>query len=120
MQVWKFTLDHGENQLTLPIGAQPLKVMSQKGHPRIWFRINENAQLFETRRFYLLGAGHTFATVGCPDAAPYIGTCLTHDVRLVWHVFEGAPAAPAILSHGPMQLDHAGADPSFGREPSTC
>jgi hypothetical protein len=86
--VWKFGFQIDECvRLLMPKGAKVLSVGCQTGDPRhleIWAQCDPRADK-EERHFLVCGTGHDR-----PDIAnqPFIGTVITAEGRLVWHVFE--------------------------------
>lgn len=83
--VWKFTLEDFDNaSISMPRGAQILKVDVQYGSVRLWALCDPNAEE-ESRHFCVFGTGHTIHDA---DNLQYLGTFFSETKALVFHVFE--------------------------------
>lgn len=84
--IWKFPLSiTGQQQISMPEGAEILCVQVQRGQVCLWALVNPNF-VKKPRTIEIFGTGHEV------DDAPrtYIGTVQVHPMGsdLVWHVFE--------------------------------
>jgi hypothetical protein len=89
-KIWKFKIpvDYSVT-VCMPQGANVLHVGST-GNPtyvEMWALVNPDAKM-ENRVFYVRGTG---AELGEAVEEGYIGTVVTHDGKLVWHIFEHIP-----------------------------
>jgi hypothetical protein len=86
--IWKYEIGTGFTCIPMPKDARFLSVHSQHGQPVVWMIVEPSAPT-ELRYFT------SFPTGGeLPDEfkkAPFLGTFMLHDGRLVFHLFEGAP-----------------------------
>lgn len=86
MKVWKYDLPVADEQtLDLPEDAELLHVASQHGYAdmvQLWARV-EPTRAYERRQIVMRGTGHLLGE------EPYIGTVVTANGALVWHVFDG-------------------------------
>lgn len=95
--IWKFPLPPleptrvgsvGENHysIKMPVGARILSLHPQNMMPTLWAIVDDQMPT-ELRHFVLYGTGNELEPK--PDGSvTFIGTCLTFDGQLVWHVFE--------------------------------
>jgi hypothetical protein len=87
--VWKYDLPVDDEQhVSMPHGSELLHVASQHGlssQIQLWARVDPGAPLVE-RTIFIAGTGHTV------DIDPYIGSVITADGHLIWHVFDGGEA----------------------------
>jgi hypothetical protein len=84
--IHKYPLELAEERvvISMPAGAQVLRVAAQHGRPCIWAVVNTEAPMVE-REFRVAGTGRELP--GYPGE--YVGTC---DIgEYVWHVFEDLP-----------------------------
>jgi hypothetical protein len=83
-EVWKYTLEiEDEQSIAMPEGAELLHVGDQYGKLALWARVIPTGER-EVRRVILIrGTGHPIWS------QPYIGTVVTANGSLVWHVFDG-------------------------------
>lgn len=88
--VWKQELKAGVQVCRLPIGARILSVAIQHGRAQMWFLCDPSHSL-KDRIIVLTGTGHPLENVG---AHKFIGTMMTDDQSLVFHVFERVDAQP--------------------------
>lgn len=70
--------------LQLPAGAEFLSVHKQKDQISAWFLVDPTAPL-EPRRFRIVGTG---AEIDEPEGLKFLGTILSFDHSMVWHLFE--------------------------------
>lgn len=73
--------------MQMPLGAEPLCVQMQNGHPCIWARVDVGAPP-TTHHFRIAGTGHNLGS----NVGRYLGTFQMHDGALVFHVFTEAEA----------------------------
>ena len=73
-----------DGDLELPEGADILTVQTQHGVPQLWALIDDIVP-FTTRRFKVLGTGHSAEEV---DGIDYLGTFQLSGGSLIFHVFE--------------------------------
>lgn len=85
-KVFKYTLEYASYiELELPVGAKILHFDIQSGEPRIWALVDPTAEK-EIRKFRFTGTGHAITD---PDSElDFIGTVMSRDGALVWHLFE--------------------------------
>ncbi len=89
LTVWKMELRPEHNTYLVPKGAKILSVGLQRGTAQMWFLCDERATEKETRRIVFVGTGHPIEDHG---ALKFIGTIMTGDQSLVFHVFERVDA----------------------------
>ena len=83
--IYKYTLDIDDTQvISLPHDATLLSVGEQNGHLQLWAELDPTAAVIN-RRIRIFGTGHP---VDEDIELRFIGTVITMDGRLVWHVFE--------------------------------
>jgi hypothetical protein len=70
--------------LQMPAGAELLHVGVQGSDVMLWARVDPDAPCV-TRRVRFAGTGHP---LGEGADAPYVGTALLYNGRLVFHVFD--------------------------------
>jgi hypothetical protein len=87
--IWKYPLTISDFQLiTMPTYAEILSVQVQNDIPCIWALVNPDPEAeMEMRRFEIYGTGHTIQFDMGVDRK-YIGTFMTNNDKLVWHLFE--------------------------------
>lgn len=83
--IWKFALSLGYTTISMPVNAEILSVREQGHTVCLWAKVNANSAK-EDRQFVVYGTGHVMRG----DEGRFLGTCLWHDGRLVWHAFEVA------------------------------
>jgi len=86
-EIWKFDVELGNFELTMPRGAEILAFQTQRDIPRIWVLLDwdyagNNAT--ETRKFTIQGTGMKFDF----EKGKYIGTIQRQGGNFVWHLFE--------------------------------
>lgn len=82
--VWKFELAIADSQLVaMPEHAELLHVAEQEGRLCLWARVITTGQKYVQREILIRGTGHPIWT------QPYVGTVLSRNIGLVWHVFDG-------------------------------
>lgn len=84
-KVWKVNLDAGFNTFDLPAGCKFLHVAVQHNMPAAWVLVDDE-QPFEKVSLIIAGTGHPL-----PDnVGEFVGTFMSRDGSLVFHVFEEA------------------------------
>lgn len=68
----------------MPAGAQILSVQAQRGLPKLWALVDEQAEEKVPRDILTVGTGHPILEL----LGPFIGTYQMEGGALVWHVFE--------------------------------
>lgn len=84
--IWKFTLDEHESTLKIPSGYEILSVVEQYGAITLYCIVNPENELVDAR-FLVIGTGWDIPD-GATDDMEFIGTILTSNGALVWHVFQ--------------------------------
>ena len=85
--IWKYPLVITDYQLiSIPTYGEILSVQVQNNIPCIWALVDPDGEI-ELRGFEIYGTGHTIQFDMGVDRK-YIGTFITHDDNLVWHLFE--------------------------------
>jgi hypothetical protein len=83
--VWKYELYIDDYIIvSLPRGAKPLTVQSQKEKVYLWCLVNPHENNLEERIFRLAGTGHPIVD----NNLFYIGTFQLYDGSFVGHLFE--------------------------------
>lgn len=83
--IYKSTLEITDVQLVeMPSGSCPLSVAMQRGMLRLWYFVPDTHAKKIQRRVVIVGTGNPADHV---SLAAFVGTVLTHDDALVWHVF---------------------------------
>lgn len=81
--IWKTVIVvDDEQKVTLPIRAQPLCVLLQRGDPCIWWKVDPESET-RTYRIFVYVTGHKYKKI----QGEYIGTIQDQGRKLVWHVF---------------------------------
>ncbi len=85
-RVWKYPIPKLSSVVTLemPRGAHVLSVAIQHGVVTLWARVGDGTAGTEQRNFRVCGTGHEVPA----DVGRFIGTVLTEDGGLVWHIWE--------------------------------
>lgn len=104
VQVWKYPLAVGENEVRLTPGATVLAVLNQRETVTLWAEVSTIAVASERRRFGVFATGEAL-----PPTRKYIGTVLTRNGDRVWHVYElpglgtvsGGDSAPGTSATAP-------------------
>jgi hypothetical protein len=73
--------------IEVPSRSKILSVNMQAGKIAIWY-ICEIPSIPMIKKIMILGTGHTMPSEVTPESAQYIGTIMTADDELVFHVFE--------------------------------
>ena len=82
--IWKYTLVHGHQTVTMPEGAEVLSVAMQGDRIMLWALVRPDAAP-SPRRFVVIGTGWKL-----PEGEwRFLRTVLTDGGAFVWHVFEG-------------------------------
>jgi hypothetical protein len=85
MKVYKYPLVMADDQhIELPRGAGILCVKIQNGTICLWALVNPEARK-EKRTIAIRGTGHP---IDDDFEHNYLGTVMTHEMQLVFHVFE--------------------------------
>jgi hypothetical protein len=85
--IWKFPVNPGRFNLSLPKFAVVLSVQTQKGQPMMWVLCNDHPDATkEERDFVALGTGHDAEIVR--QNMRFIGTFQLDDGDLIFHLFE--------------------------------
>lgn len=83
--IWKFPLKLiSVQQVEMPMGARILSAHMQRGIPCIWAEISDPKAPKEAKEIHIIGTGHEFNNSGLVP----IGTTMTDDHSLVWHIYE--------------------------------
>ncbi len=84
--VYKYSLTYnGIDTIEMPVGSKIIHVDVQHGAVRLWVLINKEEKGVEKRIFRIYGTGHD---IDDNLKLLHIGSCLTNEGTLVWHVFE--------------------------------
>lgn len=86
MFVYKYSLQHGENELALPSDSVPLSVAAQGNIVMMWVlhhRDPDSTRVY-VRKFHVVNTGEKF-DIGYSN---FIGTALLAEGSYVKHVFE--------------------------------
>jgi len=83
--VWKYTLSTRESVRQIPIGAEFLSMGVQGDIICLWFLIPDTEAKKEQRVFEIFGTGQAIPSFG---GLKFIGTMVSQNVEMVWHVFE--------------------------------
>lgn len=87
--IWKFPVEMGRFELSLPVGAEVLSVQAQQGPPQMWVLLDPDIGRDTMRRaFEVFGTGHPIP----PSAHTFIGTFQLASGSLVFHLFETSDA----------------------------
>lgn len=84
--IWKWQLDKGVNNISMPIGAELLTAQMQYDEISIWAIVDRNAET-EIRTFEVIPTG-TPILYDTGTARKYISTIQTLGGKLVFHIFE--------------------------------
>lgn len=83
--VWKYQITSNDYiEISLPIGAKVLSVHEQRGEVFIWILVNQEENVYETRKFRLAGTGHSISD----ENIKFIGTFQLYSGSFVGHLFE--------------------------------
>lgn len=80
--VYKYPIQFHDTTYSMPIGAKPVLTQVQDDQVCVWFELDLN-EPFVPRTFNIYGTGFTI-----PEHEKHIGSCMTRDGALVWHVYE--------------------------------
>jgi hypothetical protein len=83
MQIWKFNIGLGEQNIRMPLGAKILTAQFQGEFLCVWAMCNPGQKEYETRCFRIVGTG---ANIDATIPLKYIST--VQNGMFVWHVFE--------------------------------
>lgn len=87
--IWKFPVEMGRFELSLPVDAEVLSVQVQQGVPQMWVLLDPDPeQDTMLRAFEVFGTGHPIRQA----AHTFIGTFQFANGSLVFHLFETAGA----------------------------
>lgn len=81
--IYKYILNPGDSEISLPIGARILSTNVQNDKICIWALIDPVADICR-RKFTILGTGHTTIDV---ETLTFIGTVLMSGGQLVFHIW---------------------------------
>jgi hypothetical protein len=82
--IWKYELiDKDKQELVVPVGSKILTVKMKHKNPCLWILVNDT---FKTEKILIEIFGTGWEIDG--EEREYIGTYLTCDDTLVWHVFK--------------------------------
>lgn len=84
--IWKYTLEEHVNDLALPKGYEILSVVEQHNNITLYCLVNPEEEK-EDVQFLMVGTGWNIPD-GASDDMKFIGTVLTTNGLLVWHVFK--------------------------------
>lgn len=88
LRIHKYELEIKDEQtINLPHEYKLLYVGVQKDVIFIWVLLDDTDEKTELTLFRIMGTGRPATIVG--NGVGYIGTVMTHDDRLVWHIFKG-------------------------------
>lgn len=88
-QIWKFEIQIRDVvRVLMPEGAEILTFQNQRGNPCIWALVDPTKPK-EERMFEIYGTGHDIHEDMGIDRE-YIGTIISEQGMLVWHLFERA------------------------------
>lgn len=83
--IWKFQLEITDRQLVeMPMGANIIHVGNQYGMVCLWAEVDTDVGK-ESRWFRIYGTGHNVVSL---EGLDFVGTVITMDGKLVWHVYE--------------------------------
>lgn len=86
MKIFKYEIPiQGDFDLKMPDLSKILSFQVQRNTPMLWAIVNPGNNIV-TRHFKIVGTGQELNYN--PDSMDYIGTVLTEDGNLVWHLFE--------------------------------
>ena len=86
MKVWKFAIPIKDYfKIEMPQNAEILSFGVQRNVPCIWVLVKEEFPNV-VRKFRLCGTGHKITEDR--EQLGFIGTAITHEDALVWHLFE--------------------------------
>lgn len=84
--IWKFTLKNHESNLEIPAGYEVLSVVEQHDNITLYCIVNPENELVDAQ-FIVIGTGWDISDKATVDMK-FIGTVLTSNGALVWHVFQ--------------------------------
>lgn len=97
MQVWKYVLKHGTQQVKLPAGSITQFVAGQYNNTCVWVRVDPEQQATETREFLVVNTGEDFEG----NDLRYLGSAMLHEGNLVKHVYERVGFQELIIEAAP-------------------
>ena len=87
MRIFKYPIIVADRQIVrMPEFAEVLCVYSQNGYIFIWVKVIETMPL-RNRVISVYGTGHELSEE-TKAKGKYVGTVMTHNDLLVWHVFD--------------------------------
>ncbi len=75
--------------LELPDGYKILHFGMQDKKAYLWVLVDPDSKLFISCRFQIKGTGHS---IDESELMNYVGTIITNNDRLVWHLFRVVPS----------------------------
>jgi len=90
--IWKYILNLKDDiiDIIMPKNAEILYVGNQDNYPCLWVLVETELEK-ENRKFRIYGTGHPILpNVNTPYNTYdiYVGTVITWNGKLVWHIFE--------------------------------
>ncbi len=86
-RIFKYPLEIIDSQdIELPIGAKYISMISQNNQPTIYAVVDSLEMKNEKWHFEIRGTGH-WIDEGTIRFAQFLGTVITHEGALVWHVW---------------------------------
>ena len=83
--IWKYELtDNIQQELVVPVGSKILTVKMKHKNPCLWILVDRDTPMTEKILIEIFGTGWKIDE----EEREYIGTYLTSDDTLVWHVFK--------------------------------
>lgn len=82
--IWKFPLALGKSILKMPAGSISLFAGDQRGALQLWAQVETEAPIVR-RLFSVYGTGEPMEEI---PGRVYVGSVLSLEGHLVWHVYE--------------------------------
>lgn len=82
-KIFKYQIGIDTNILDMPKGSKVLSVHSQYGKVVLYAEVDDT-QVLTKRKYIIYGTGHEFVH---NDEYDYVGTVITHNDALVWHIY---------------------------------
>lgn len=83
--IYKYEIDTTDEQkVFMPFDSQIISVVSNNNRIYLYALVRDDEKNFKPKTVYVCGTGHPADHL---NRSVFLGTVLTHEGKLVWHVF---------------------------------